>query len=75
MTDYILFNDTTVSRSISKEVKMKKILVFICLMVLSSSVFSLGTSVEMYKNWKEDARENGHIEFFYEAWFREYTKD
>jgi|TARA_B100001971_G_scaffold189019_1_gene190785 hypothetical protein len=33
-------------------------------MVLSSSVFSLGTSVEMYKNWKEDARENGHIEFF-----------
>ncbi|MDP7193223.1 MAG: hypothetical protein QF734_07990 [Arenicellales bacterium] len=43
---------------------MKKILVFICLMVLSSSVFSLGTSVEMYKNWKEDARENGHIEFF-----------
>ena len=55
MTDYILFNDTTVSRSISKEVKMKKILVFICLMFLSSSAHSMNVRVGGYKEMKEAA--------------------
>ena len=39
---------------------MRKILVVICLMLISSSAFSF--SVELYREWKEEAYENEFVE-------------
>ena len=43
---------------------MKKIVVFICLMFISSSVYSFTLTVESYKEMKETARENGNMKVF-----------
>ena len=43
---------------------MKKIVVFICLMLISSSVYSLTLTIESYKEMKETARENGNMKVF-----------
>ena len=43
---------------------MKKIVVFICLMFISSSVYSFTLTIESYKEMKETARENGNMQVF-----------
>ena len=43
---------------------MKKIVVFICLMFISSSVYSLSLTIDSYKEMKETARENGNMKVF-----------
>ena len=43
---------------------MKKIVVFICLMFISSSVYSLTLTIDSYKEMKETARENGNMKVF-----------
>ena len=43
---------------------MKKIVVFICLMFISSSVYSLTLTIDSYKEIKETARENGNMQVF-----------
>ena len=43
---------------------MKKIVVFICLMFISSSAYSLTLTIDGYKEMKETARENGNMKVF-----------
>ena len=43
---------------------MKKIVVFICLMFISTSAFSLTLTVDTYKEMKETARENEVMKLF-----------
>ena len=43
---------------------MKKILVFICLMFLSSPVFSFTLQVNTYNQMREDSNENEYLDMF-----------